>query len=122
MCVIATQIADQQTPDTTERTMTGYDFDVKITKTSGERQVGGVWVIGKIDNRYRFDALVFAEHAESEDYELHQSKISKLWIKDLTTGKTVFNFDRGLDVAAANDEITAMVDFLCAGLADTIHG
>jgi len=38
-------------------------------------------------NAHRFDALVFAEHAECPDYELGDSRISKLWLKRLDGGK-----------------------------------
>jgi len=102
--------------------MNAYDFDLEITKTAGRQSVGGVWVTGLVNERYRFDALVFAEHAESEDYELAGSRISKLWIRDKQARKTVFNFDRGLDVPAADADTQAVVDFLCEGLADLIHG
>ncbi len=30
----------------------------------------------------------------------------------------MFNFDRGLDVAAVNTEVEVVVDFLCEGLSD----
>jgi hypothetical protein len=102
--------------------MNAYDFDLEITKTTGQRQVGGVWVTGLVNERYRFDALVFAEHAESEDFELERSRISKLWIRDKHARKTAFNFDRGLDIPATDTDTQAVVEFLCEGLADLIHG
>ena len=102
--------------------MNACDFDIRITKTTGQRQVGGVWVTGLVNERYRFDALVFAEHAESKDFELEGSRISKLWIRDKQASKTVFNFDRGLDAPAADTDTQAVVEFLCEGLADLIHG
>ena len=77
---------------------------------------------GKINDEYRFDALVFAEHAESESYELGRSKISKLWIQRPADRKVMFNFDRGLDVPAANTEVQVVVDFLCEGLSDLVFG
>ena len=33
----------------------------------------------------------------------------------------VLNFDRGWDIEPANDTVWAIVDFLAAGLADTIY-
>jgi hypothetical protein len=65
---------------------------------------------------------VFAEHAESETYELGRSRISKLWFQDTTAKSTVFHFDRGVDISAASDEVQAMVDFLCEGIADLVFG
>lgn len=97
-----------------------YDLsDLKIAKVKGRTTGGGAWVTGTIDE-FRFDALVFAEHAEHEEYELGRSRISKLWIARQEPRQTVFNFDRGLDIAAATDKTQAVVDFLAGGLADLI--
>ena len=63
---------------------------------------------------------MFADHAEHESFELNQSKSSKLWIQRTADQETLFNFDRGLDVPAANTEVQVIVDFLCVGLADLI--
>ena len=93
----------------------GSDF--RITKTSRRASGGGTWVCGTIAG-HRFDALVFPEHAESEEYELGRSKISKLWVQRLADKQTVFNWDRGLDQPATTDLAQAIVDFLAAGLAD----
>ena len=98
------------------------DLDLVITKIEKRTSSGGAWVRGKINNAVRFEALVFAEHAESEDYELGRTKISKLWIQDTQTEKTLFNFDRGLDVPATTTEIQVVVDFLGCGLADLVWG
>jgi hypothetical protein len=96
----------------------GYDFE--ITKTTRRAAGAGTWVIGRIDG-FRFDALVFPAHAECADWELGESKISKLWLQRSADRATVFNWDRGADIAAANDEVQAVVDFLAAGLADHIY-
>jgi hypothetical protein len=98
------------------------DLDLKITKIERRTSCGGAWVRGTINDTLRFDALVFAEHAESEEYELGRSKISKLWIQDRATKKTLFNFDRGLDAPAATTEVQVVVDFLSVGLADLVWG
>jgi hypothetical protein len=103
--------------------MTQHDLDLTITKISNRiRAVGGSWVQCRINDEYRFDALVFADHAESEDYELGRSKISKLWIERLADHKVMFNFDRGLDVPAVNTEVQVVVDFLCEGLSELVFG
>jgi hypothetical protein len=94
--------------------------DLQITKTTRRASGGGTWVCGTIAG-HRFDALVFPEHAESEEYELGQSRISKLWLKRLADKQTVFNWDRGLDQDATTDLARAIVDFLAAGLADHIY-
>lgn len=94
--------------------------DLEITKTTRRASGGGTWVSGKIAG-HRFDALVFPEHAEVADYELGDSRISKLWLQRLADKQTVFNWDRGLDIAAATDIAKAIVDFLAAGLADHVY-
>ena len=103
--------------------MTTNDLDLTITKISNRnRNIGGSWVQGEMNDQYRFEALVFADHAESEEYELGRTKISKLWIQEIKTKKTLFNFDRGLDVPAATTEIQVVIDFLGCGLADLVWG
>jgi hypothetical protein len=69
---------------------------------------------------HRFDALVFPEHAANPEYELGESRISKLWVQRLADKRTVFNWDRGADVSAADETAQAIVDFLAEGLADHI--
>ncbi len=98
------------------------DLDLVITKIEKRTSSGGAWVRGKINDLLRFEALVFAQHAESEDYELGRTRISKLWIQDTNRNRCVFNFDRGIDVPATTIEVQAVVDFLGVGLADLVWG
>jgi hypothetical protein len=94
--------------------------DLTITKTTRRFSASGTWVCGRL-NAHRFDALVFREHAETAEFELGESQISKLWVQRLADKKTVANFDRGWDVRPTADEATSIVDFLAAGLADHIY-
>jgi hypothetical protein len=96
----------------------GDDLWIKSIET--RTNAGGAWVRGSL-NGHRFEALVFREHAECPDYEIGDSKISKLWLQRLSDKETVFNWDRGLDIAAKTTEAQAIADFLCAGLADAIY-
>jgi hypothetical protein len=92
--------------------------DDLVLRRSKQRDCGGgKWVRGSL-NGHRFDALVFPDHATDPGYELGDSRISKLWVQRLSDQKTVFNWDRGLDIAAENETAQAIVDFLAAGLAD----
>jgi hypothetical protein len=95
--------------------------DLVITKTTRRAAGAGTWVIGRL-NGHRFDALVFPEHADYPDYELGESRISKLWIKRLSDDRTVCNFDRGWDVRPTTKLAAAIVDFLAAGLAERTYG
>ena len=95
--------------------------DLAITKTTRRAAGAGMWVIGTL-NGHGFDALVFPEHAECPDFELGDSRISKLWIKRLSDGKVVCNFDRGWDIRPTDATAQAIVDFLAAGLAEHTYG
>jgi len=95
--------------------------DLEITKTTRRAAGAGTWVCGRLHG-HRFDALVFPEHAENPDYEIDDSRISKLWLQRLSDKATVYNWDRGMDVPAADTTAQAIVDFLCAGLAEHTYG
>ena len=64
---------------------------------------------------------LFPEHADNPEWEIGDSRISKLWIQRLADKRTVFNWDRGADVPAADHVVACIVDFLAAGLADHIY-
>ncbi len=91
-----------------------------ITKRDG-RPTGGTWVSGTIAG-HAFEALVFPQHAESESYELAQSRISKLHLSHQITKRTAASFDRGWDVTPTSDMAKAIVDVLASGLAETVFG
>jgi len=91
--------------------------DLEITKTTRRTSAAGTWVTGKLHG-HRFEALVFPEHAESPDYEMGESRTSKLWIRREADRQTVCNFDRGWDIRPATKVAAAIADFLAAGLAE----
>lgn len=91
--------------------------DLTITKTEHRTNANGAWV-NRTLNGHSFCALVFPEHAENSEYEIGDSKISKLWIQRLADKEVVFNWDRGEDIPAQTPAATEIVGFLCAGLAD----
>jgi len=95
--------------------------DLVITKTTRRASGAGTWVIGTL-NGHRFSALVFPEHAECPDYEMDDSRISKLWIRREADKQEVCNFDRGWDVRPTTKTAAAIVDFLAAGLAEHTYG
>lgn len=92
--------------------------DLEITKVTRQTAGAGTWVCGRL-NGYGFEALVFTEHADNPEWELEDSRISKLWVHRLADQRVVYNWDRGLDVEA---DVTTqgVVDFLAAGLADFV--
>jgi hypothetical protein len=94
--------------------------DLRITKTTRRASGCGTLVCGTIAG-HRFDALVFPEHAENKVYEIANSRISKLWLQRIEDKQTLFKMERGSDVDAQTDLAQAIVDFLAAGLADSIY-
>src|SRR4051794_8525546 len=82
----------------TMKATNGDDLDVghdlEITKVTRRASGGGTWVCGTMSG-HRFDALVFPEHADCPDWEIGDSRISKLFIQRLADKQTVFNWDRG---------------------------
>jgi hypothetical protein len=94
--------------------------DLRITKTTRRAAGAGTWVIGTIAG-HKFNVLVFSEHAECLDYELGDSRISKLWLKNQAHDLEVANFDRGWDVHPRTKEAQAIINFLAAGLAEHVY-
>ena len=105
--------------------MDDLDFgDLKIQRISRRASGGGSWVIATVlDGEYKVSALVFPEHATNPAWEINNSRISKLCVRRKADGKVTYNWDRGADVEpAADDTVTrAIVDFICAGLADLVY-
>lgn len=93
---------------------------LRIT-TKRSRYCGGTWVSGIIAD-HEFEALVFPMHAESESYELQQSRISKLWIRERGCAIEAACFDRGWDKEPTTEIAKQIVDLLAAGLAEHVFG
>lgn len=94
--------------------------DLEITDATPRTSAPGTWVCGYL-NGHRFNALVFPEHADNPEWEIGTSRISKLYVWRLAEKRTVFNWDRGMDIEAVDATAQAIVDFLCAGLADATY-
>lgn len=96
--------------------------NLQITKTTRQAAGSGTWVCGRVGQTYRFDALVFPEHAENPGYEIGSSRISKLWIWRTDNDRMVYGWDRGLDIDATTPEVRQVLDGLCATLARLTYG
>jgi len=94
--------------------------DLEITKTTRRASGGGTWISGTLCG-HRFEALVFPAHADNPEYEIGESRISKLWVQRLADKRQVFHWDRGADVPAADHTVACIVDFLAEGLADYVY-
>jgi hypothetical protein len=111
---------------TPKRTTPNHDASeildtLDIARIKPRKSCGGSWVIGKIAG-HRFEALVFPEHAESSDFELADSRISKLWMRNMDTGATAAEFDRGWVTQPTSPAAAAIVHVLAAGLAEHVYG
>ena len=95
-------------------------FDLEITETTRRAAGAGRWVSGTLCG-HRFEALVFPEHAANPEWEIGDSRISKLWVQRIADKRQAFNWDRGADVPAADATTRAIVDFLAGGLADYVY-
>ena len=90
----------------------------RITK----RAVPGTWAEGSIGG-LGFEALVFEGHAACSDYELGNSRISKLALWELKAGgRVVAGFDRGWDLEPTTEQARRVADVLAAGLAEAVFG
>ena len=96
----------------------GSDFVIlkTIRQTSGEES----FVIGRL-NDHHFDAIVFAEHPKYPNFELADSRITKLWLQRIADKATVASFNRGWDMCPTTEIAQAIVDFLAANLAKHIY-
>jgi hypothetical protein len=112
-----------QTPTTKNHKMTteqDLDDNLQITCVATRDMAGGTWVKGTLSG-HRFSALLFAGHADEADYELGESRITKLWIQRLADRKTAYEWDRGISVPATDELAGLVADFLAGGLADYLY-
>ncbi len=94
--------------------------DLEVTRTSRRPAGSGACVSGTASG-HRFDALVFPEHAVNPDWEIGDSRISKLWVQRLSDERTVFNWDRGLGVPPTDGAAAGIIDCLATGLAELVY-
>ena len=100
--------------------LNGLGDDLELTSIRTRKNAPGTWVHGTFAG-HRFEALVFPRHAENPDFEIGNSRISKLWIKRLADGLTVYSWDRGMEIPINGDYTARIVDYLCARLADAAY-
>jgi hypothetical protein len=98
-----------------------FGDDLTFQHLAGRPVASGAWVAGRVAG-HAFEALVFRGHTDNPEWELGQSRISKLWVQRLADHKVVFHWDRGSDVPADDAQAAQVVDFLAAGLAEHAFG
>ena len=95
-------------------------YDLEITKVRQQATGAGTWVCGTL-SEHRFEALIFPQHAAIPNWEIGDSRISKLWVQRLAERRITLNWDRGEDVRAADELTQSIFDFLAGGLVDHIY-
>jgi hypothetical protein len=116
----ASDSSSKERPTTTNNHIRQIDRPLRIQRTKRSPYNGGTWVRGTLAG-HAFEALVFAEHAESESYELERSRISKLCVRD-AADRVVACFDRGWDRTPDDEIAQAIIDLLAAELAEAVFG
>ncbi len=99
----------------------GEDLEINEIKRRCTGAGDGAWVRGTL-NGHRFHALVWSAHADHAEWEIGESRITKLWVKRIADKAVVFSWDRGMDVPAQDATAQAIVGFLCEGVADLAYG
>ena len=95
-------------------------MEIKITQLR-QGLAGGTWADGTV-GPFVFQALVFSDHAEQKSFELGRSRISKMQVKLRGPEfRPVFNFDRGMDLAAKTTDAKNAVKLLSKNLAKQVY-
>jgi len=93
--------------------------DLEITRTTRLVSGEGALVNGTIHG-HQFAAMVFGDHANHSEWEIDNSRIVQLWIERLVDHQVMYCWERGLITDAGDRIATAIVEFLCDGLADYV--
>jgi hypothetical protein len=75
----------------------------------------GEILVTETNRIYEYEAKVYGE--PSEEYGIHGSNISKLWVREKGEKQACFNYDRGfnlLPIGENADEILSVVDIIIA--------
>ena len=91
----------------------GDDFAISSTDSAGR-------VEGTV-REHLFKAKVYAEHATNPNWEIGDSRISKLWVMREKDSEVVFEWDRGPQIDAQTAEAKEIVSFLCSRLVDETY-
>jgi hypothetical protein len=75
----------------------------------------GIIAIPATGAKYKYWAKVYDEGSE---YGIDEGRISKLTVRKLDGTKDLYNYDRGLDVDCANDEVRTVLNILLTKYAE----
>ena len=109
---LASLVSGDASDEVTELIITEVDPPGRLTRC---------WVTGYIE-QHAFEALLYARHATRPEIELQRSRISKLWLRELVSGRIVAVFERGWDLPPATEAARKLVDCLASVLAFQVYG
>ena len=69
----------------------------------------GIIAVPATGNKYKYWVKHFEEGSE---YGINGGRISKLTIRKLNESRDLYNYDRGLDIDCANDEVRAVYEIV----------
>ena len=84
--------------------------------TKSELGGNGTWIMGETETLC-FAAKVYKPDGPNDMHIGKRSGIAKLWIQHTSTRQTVYNYDRGLDVPPATEDVARLVQELSRILA-----
>src|SRR5262245_26790975 len=92
-----------------KRDTTGIEHDLHITEVTKTPNDKGRWVSGTIDGHL---FSVFFDGQVIPDWQMNNTRMSRLWLHRLADNQTVFRWHYGQCLPAADDRAKAVVDFL----------
>lgn len=70
--------------------------------------IDGIWMQGVYKKRYEFNGKIYDVGSR---FGINQGRVSKLWVSDKETHKTIFSYERGMELDhPIGHEIAAIFD------------
>ena len=94
---------------------------IGISKYHRVGRDGRYWVTGYLWG-HAFEALLIPQHAKRPETELAESRISKLWVWELTAKRLVAAFENTWNIQPTTEKAREIVDYLTTFLAFRAYG
>ncbi len=94
--------------------------DLRITKKTRQAAGAGTWAAGRSRDTAS-TPWCSPSTPTTPSGKSARAASRKLWVQRIADKRTVYHWDRGENSPALTGEATAIVDFLCAGLAEHVY-